>query len=98
MTTDATVAPPSTTAARRYSEQIHALVDRQTRELMIGMAVNAAEAGGYARPREGEVIRELLDDAIQRLYKRDPAAYEQAVRAGRRELSARASGVRTVTA
>lgn len=98
MTTETIVSPPSTTAARRYSEQIHALVDRQTRELIIGLAVLDAEAGDYARPREGETIRNLLDEAISRLFRRDAEHYARAVRAGRRELARRAAEAAAVTA
>lgn len=89
MTTDATVSPPSPTAARRYSEQVHFLSDRQTRELLLGLAVLEAEAGGYSRPREGEVVRSLLDQAIGQLYADDPKRYRAAVKAGRRELDDR---------
>ena len=95
-----TVAPPTTTAARRYSEQIHALVDRQTREYLIGSALILAEEGGYDRPKEGEVIRTLLDEAIGRRYTKDSAAYEHVVRVGRAELERRAesrTAVREVT-
>jgi hypothetical protein len=84
-----TVAPPQQSAARRFSQQVHALVDTQTRELLLGLAIENADQGGYARPREGEVVRELLDDAITRLWRRDPRAYERAVRRGRAELAAR---------
>jgi hypothetical protein len=86
----ATVAPPTTTAARRYSEQIHALVDRQTREYLIGLAVVQAEEGGYDTPKEGEVIRTLLDEAIGKRYGRDTGGYELVIRAGRAELARRA--------
>lgn len=86
---NATVAPPATTAARRYSEQIHALVDRQTREYLIGLAGILAAEGGYDRPKEGEVIRTLLDEAIGKRYAKDTAAYEQVVRIGRLELDRR---------
>lgn len=89
MTSDATVAPPTSTAARRYSEQIHALVDRQTREYLIGQARLEAEAGGYNTPREGAVIRDLIDDSIARIYRRDVDAYERAVQRGRQELAQR---------
>jgi thymidylate synthase ThyX len=88
MTSNATVAPP-TSAARRYSESLSLLVDRQTRELLLGLAVLAARQGGYARPKEGEAIRELLDESIARLYERDSKLYEAAVRAGRQELAER---------
>jgi hypothetical protein len=87
----AAVAAPTTTAARRYSEQIHALVDRQTREYLIGLAGILAAEGGYDRPKEGEVIRTLLDEAIAKRYARDTAGYEHVVRAGRLELERRAS-------
>lgn len=92
-----TVAPPQTSAARRFSQQVHALVDTQTRELLLGMAIENAAEGGYARPREGEVVRDLLDDAISRLFRRDPKGYERVVRKGRAELArrARANGQRT---
>lgn len=93
-----TVAPPQQSAARRFSQQVHALVDTQTRELLLGLAIENASAGGYARPREGEVVRELLDDAIARLWKRDPRAYERAVRRGRAELAERARRQRAITA
>lgn len=87
---NATVAPPMTTAARRYSEQIHALVDRQTREYLIGLAQILAVEGGYDRPKEGEVIRTLLDEAIGRRYAKDGHGYANVVRVGRQELDERA--------
>jgi len=89
MTTNATAAPPRT-AARRYSEQIHVLTDEQTRAYTLGLAVLAAEAGGYARPKEGEEVRDLLDEAIARRFKADPTAYAKAVEKGRREMAVRA--------
>jgi hypothetical protein len=88
-TPNATVAPPVTTAARRYSEQIHVLTDRQTHEYVLGLAVLAAEIGNYSRPKLGEQVRDLLDDAIARAYKRDPELYRRAVQAGRGELAYR---------
>lgn len=91
MTPDATVSPPSTTAARRYSEQLHTLTDRQTREYVLGLAILEAEAGGYSRPREGEATRGLLDHAIGLAYRRDPEAYNRAVLAGRAELDRRSA-------
>jgi hypothetical protein len=90
MTThDATVAAPATTAARRYSQQITTLTDTQTREYVLGLAVLAAEAGGYAKPREAEQVRDLLDEAIGARYRKDADGYERAVRRGRRELAER---------
>lgn len=88
-TQNATVAPPSTTAARRYSQQITSLVDVQTREYLLGLAILAAEAGGYNRPREASEVRDLLDEAIAARYRKRPDEYEAAVRRGRRELADR---------
>jgi hypothetical protein len=88
MTTDATTAPPRT-AARRYSEQIHVLVDEQTRAYTLGLAALAADAGGYTRPREGEEVRDLLDEAIARRYKADPKTYAAAVQRGRTLMAER---------
>lgn len=90
MTTQrATVAPPAVSAPRRYTEQIHALTDRQTKEYILGLAVIAADLDGRARPKEGESVRTLLDEAIAARYAADRPLYERAVRAGREELAAR---------
>ena len=85
------VAAPQTSAARRFSEQVHALVDTQTREYLLGVAAINADRGNYTRPREGEVVRDLLDEAIAREFRRDPKTYELAVRRGRQVLAERAS-------
>lgn len=90
-----TVAPPQQSAARRFSQQVHVLVDVQTREFLLGLAI---ENAGDTRPREGETVRDLLDDAIARLWKRDPKGYERAVRRGRAELAERAKRARRLTA
>lgn len=88
MTTNATAAPPRT-AARRYSEQIHFLADEQTRAYTLGLAALAAEAGGYARPKEGEEVRDLIDEAIAARYKRSPKDYAAAVARGQAVLAER---------
>jgi hypothetical protein len=88
MTDNATVSPPST-AARRYSEQVSLLVDRETRELLAGLAILDAERGGYGTPREAEGHRELLDAGKANLWRRDRTRYEAAVRRGRTALAAR---------
>lgn len=59
MTTSATAA-----ARPRYSESLHVLVDRPTREIILGLALNAAEQAGTDRPKEGEAIRRMLVNAI----------------------------------
>lgn len=88
MTDNATVSPP-TTAARRYSEQVSLLVDRETRELLAGLAILDAEQGGYATPREAEGHRELLDAGKANLWRRDRPRYEAAIRHGRAHLARR---------
>jgi hypothetical protein len=86
MTTNATAAP-ARTAARRYSEQVHFLTDEQTRAYTLGVAMLAAERGGYARPKEGEEVRDLIDEAIAARYKKDPKGYAAAVERGQQVLA-----------
>ena len=93
MTTHATATPPRS-AARRYSQQIHTLVDAQTRAYILGCAALESEAGGYEQIREGEQVRELLDEAIGRRFKSDAKQYEQAVLRGREVLEERAEAAR----
>lgn len=88
MTDTATAAPPRT-AARRYSEQLHVLVDEQTRAYTLGIATLAAESGGYTRPKEGEEVRDLIDEAIATRYRKDPSAYAVAVERGRQVMAER---------
>lgn len=90
MTTDATTAPRRTGPRRRYSEQLHTLVDLQTRAYILGLASLAADAGGYATPREAEETRDLLDEAIGARYNADPQAYAAAVERGRATMAERA--------
>jgi hypothetical protein len=90
MTTDATAAPRRTGPRRRYSEQLHTLVDVQTRAYILGLAAQAADQGGYATPREAEETRDLLDEAIAARYQADPQAYAAAVERGRATMAERA--------
>jgi len=90
MTTDATAAPRRTGPRRRYSEQLHTLVDTQTRAYILGLATIAAELGGYSNPREAEETRDLLDEAINARYHRDPEAYGLAVQRGEQTMIERA--------
>lgn len=90
MTTDATAAPRRTGPRRRYSEQLHTLVDVQTRAYILGLASQAADQGGYATPREAEETRDLLDEAIAARYQADPQAYADAVERGRATMAERA--------
>lgn len=86
-TSPATVAPPA--ADRRYSEQLTTLVDQDTRAYVLGLAIEAAEQGGYARLKEGEQVRELLADALRRARQRDAAGYAHTLRRGRLVLEER---------
>lgn len=90
MTTNATSAPPRT-AARRYSEQLHVLVDEQTRAYVVGVAVLAAKAGGYDTPKQGEAIRDLLDEAIAERFRCAPKGYREALAAGRDYIAERSA-------
>jgi hypothetical protein len=90
MTIDATVAPRRTGPRRRYSEQLHTLVDEQTRAYILGLASMAADRGNYANPREAEETRDLLDEAIAARYEADPSAYTRAVERGRSTMAERA--------
>jgi hypothetical protein len=93
-TTHATaVAPPKLPAARgAFTEQLHVMVDQQTREYVLGVADAVAREAGYKFLRQGEIIRELLAEAIAARYERDPEAYEAAVRAGRLVAAVPADG------
>lgn len=90
MTTDATAAPRRTGPRRRYSEQLHTLVDVQTRAYILGLASLAADQGGYATPREAEETRDLLDEAIAARYAADPQGYVEAVARGQATMAERA--------
>lgn len=90
MTTPTTsAAPPVPTAARRYTQQIHALVDEPTREWVLGLASLSADTTGANMPKEGETIRSILALAAIRAHEQDPAAYAQARAYGRAELARR---------
>jgi hypothetical protein len=92
MTNDATStsAPPATSAAARYSESLHVLIDEPTRAVVMGLAVlEALQAGPTVRPREGESIRTLLQGAIEDIQQRAPGLYARALEAGRIELKVR---------
>jgi hypothetical protein len=90
MTTDATAAPRRTGPRRRYSEQLHTLVDTQTRAYILGLASLAADEGGYTLPREAEETRLLLDEAILARYHKDPQEYARAVARGQATMAERA--------
>jgi hypothetical protein len=89
MTTDATAAPRRTGPRRRYDQQLHTLVDNQTRAYILGLASLTADRGGYTLPREAEETRDLLDEAIHRRYQDDPQAYAVAVARGEQVMAER---------
>lgn len=84
-----TATAPAETSAARYSESVHVLVDVPMRAVLLGLAeLEASERGG--RPKEGDTLRGLLDDAITRLARRDRERYDLALSLGRTELAKRA--------
>lgn len=88
MTNTATAAAGTTTAAR-YSESLHVLVDVPMRSVILGLAMDEADRTG-GRPREGEMIRSLLEEAVGKLARRDREKYDAALARGRAEIAARA--------
>lgn len=83
-----TATAPADTSAARYSESVHVLTDKPMRAVVLGLAeIEAEERGG--RIKEGDKLRNLLDDAITRLARRDRATYDDALRRGRAILDAR---------
>lgn len=86
MTDSATAA--ATTAAR-YSESLHVLVDKPMRAVILALAIETSEERG-GRPKEGEAIRTLLEDAIGKLARRDRTRYDALLSRGRAELTRRA--------
>jgi hypothetical protein len=87
MTNEATVVVQPDPAARRLTEQVHFLTNREGRALLLGLTALAAAEGDYPAPSEGEIVRMLLVDAAEKLYARDRARYEAAIRAGRSALA-----------
>jgi hypothetical protein len=84
-----TATAPADTSAARYSESVHVLTDKPMRAVVLGLAeLEAEERGG--RPKEGDTLRTLLDDAISRLARRDRERYDEALRRGTAELARRA--------
>lgn len=82
------VAPPEWPASRgAFTESLHVLVDRKTREYVMGVAANEAARRGYKFLRQGEVIRDLLSATIVRTFNEDPEAYAEVVRRGRQVLA-----------
>jgi hypothetical protein len=87
------VAPPRPPAARgAFTEHLSLLVDEATREYILGDAERVAREAGYKYIRQGEIVRELIAEAITARYEKDPTAYEQMVRRGREVKAVPAEG------
>jgi hypothetical protein len=86
-TRTAPVAAPQAAARAKLTEQFTFLTDEATAQYIEGAARLAA---GDARPKTGEVIRDLIAEALVARYGDDTDAYARAVRAGRRELAQKA--------
>ena len=79
-------------AAPRYAASLHVLVDEPTRAAAMGLAViTARQAGPAVRPKEGEAIRQLLEDQLERIRAEAPQLYKEMLEKGRKELTARAA-------
>lgn len=89
--TEHTAAQPLPLAAgpRRFTESLSLFVDPTTRAYTLGRAVLLAELNRWATPRESEILRSLLDDAIQRAHDHDPERYAEVVAAGWAEMARR---------
>ncbi len=91
MTEDAIEAAPTTVTAG-LSESLHVLIDEPTRAAAMGLAVMAArKLGPNVRPREGETVRNLLEDRISDIKAQAPTLHERALALGRQELAERAA-------
>jgi len=90
MTNDATTRAATTPAAPRYSQSLHVLLDEPTRAAALGLAViNAEAAGPGVRPREGEAIRQLLEEQLTRVKTEAPNLYARMLSKGREALAAK---------
>lgn len=69
-------------------QQIHVLVDKDTRAVTLGLAAIAAKSNGR-RPAEGDTVRRLILDAIQYLRDTESQLYREAYNLGLVELQRR---------
>jgi len=90
MTDNVTAAVPHPAAApRRYTESLSLFVDPMTRAYTLGRAVELAKEQKWRTPRESEVIRAMIDDAVHRVQLDDPEGYARTVEIGRAEMERR---------
>jgi hypothetical protein len=71
----------ATAAGPRFSESLSVLIDRPTRELIMGLALTSADAAGTSRPKEGETLRGLIAAAVDDLERTMSKRAFQATRA-----------------
>lgn len=84
-----TVTTPGT-AGPYLDQQVHVLVDLDTRAFTLGLAAIRSEATGRP-PREGDAVRELLLDAITYFRQEQGAEYKRAMDLGHAELDRRSA-------
>ncbi|MET0915762.1 MAG: hypothetical protein ABWY81_06135 [Jiangellaceae bacterium] len=95
MTENTTAAPPLSThvpapvPGRRVSESLSLFVDPDTRAYTLGRAVLLARENGWPTLRESEILRAILDDAINGHRAVEPAEYARIMTAGRAEMERR---------
>lgn len=79
----ATVAAPEVVARVKLTEHFNFMTTGAQGDYIAGMAALAARRDG-GRANVGEVIRDLLAEAIVAAYERDAVAYDEVMRAGQR--------------
>jgi hypothetical protein len=70
-------------------QQLHVLVDEDMRAFTLGSADFAAEHTKRP-PREGDAVRAMLVEMIERYRQTEPERYAELMRRGRAELARRA--------
>lgn len=80
---------PAPVTSRRFTESVSLFVDPDTRAYTLGRAIELARENGWATPRESEVFRAILDDAINGHRYASPATYNRIVEVGHAEMARR---------
>lgn len=85
-----------TAAAPLLDQQLHVLVDADTRAFTLGLAEFGAKVSGRS-PKEGEAVRDLLFNLIDAYEADHPKDFATIMKLGRAELRKRAdiASVRT---
>lgn len=84
-----TMTTPTMTAVPYLDQQVHVLVDADTRAFTLGSAALAAKDTGRP-PREGDAVRQMLADVIADYRDNEAETYAAIMTAGRAELQKRA--------